>query len=115
MADSRICTHCKKEYYPTRKDRTLKFCISTCSLKVNRYVPKDFWIFATHDMYKRNRSNHVKGEKHPCATITNKIARKIKSLLKDGRSIKYIMELFNIKNCIIYSIKYGKTWRSVNE
>lgn len=53
------------------------------------------------------------GEKSRLAVLTNKDVRKIKKLLKQGRTQRFIAEQFDVHYSLISLIKTGKRWSHV--
>lgn len=53
------------------------------------------------------------GSKNPSAKINEDLALEIKKMLSEGIGCKDISICLDVRINIIYSIKYGKTWRNV--
>lgn len=96
---------------PNNKPENLEYCTNqenidhavALGLFSKRDLPKgnDHWMRKSPERVKR-------GEKHPCATITDAQARQIKELLKRWRRVKDIAAEFSISPSTVCDIKRGK-------
>ena len=63
------------------------------------------------DMVSKNRQ--MKGVNHYCAKLDVSQVRKIKELIKSGKSIFSISKMFNVNSGTIQNISVGRTWKDV--
>ena len=54
-----------------------------------------------------------RGERHRRAKLTEKSARKVKQLLRDGAPISALAAKFGVSRGAVYAIKYNRTWRHI--
>lgn len=93
-------------------------CVNPRHLQIGTYKDN------TQDMIQKGRNNHLKGENHVHAVITEDLARKIKSeavILTDipGRQYKktnfsQVAKKYNVPRHIVDCIANNLTWRHIN-
>lgn len=64
--------------------------------------------------HKVLHGTHPACEKHPRASITNDMAKKIRYTLAQNKlSLKQISSLYDVSFCVVADISRGKSWRQV--
>ena len=61
----------------------------------------------------RRRKSYLKGEMNGEATISDKIALEVKTLLKDGIKSVDICRKYNLSKSLVSKIKNNKTWKHI--
>ena len=82
-------------------------------------INPDHLYTGTHQDNMRDREDRGRGviqygEKSNFSTLTEKQVVSIKNELKDGASLKYLSEKYNVTPQNIWFIKTGKTWKHLN-
>lgn len=77
--------------------------------------PNHLWLGSSQDNATDclNKNRTLKGESNGNSKLNNEQVLKIRSLIRDGRSISSIARDFNISNPIIANIRDGKNWSHV--
>lgn len=66
-----------------------------------------------HDMIKRGRDIHAKGELASKSKLTVPLVLKIRNLRKDGLTFRKIASIVGVSKSAIQNVIYGETWRHV--
>ncbi len=78
--------------------------------------PNHLWMGTNkenqEDMFKKNRSRHVRGDDHSSSKLDSEKVKKIRSLSKPRYyTAKRLAEEFKVSEVTIHNIIYGRTWR----
>ena len=66
------------------------------------------------DRNRKGRARDDRGEKHPCAKLSEAQVREIKQKLKDGWYGKDLAEDYGVHATMISQIKLGKKWKHLS-
>ena len=79
----------------------------------NNSVDNLCWVSKSElvkNTYSAGKMPNKHGEKGPNAALTNKQAREVKRMYKNGMRIKEISDFFSVNRNVIYYIVAGKTY-----
>ena len=71
---------------------------------------------ASRESRERMRQSHLgiqAGEQHPMAKLSQQDVIRIRKLLSEKMSPKYIAQIFDVSRRTVYDIKLGKTWTHI--
>ena len=121
----KICEFCGKKFKvkPYRKE-TARFCSYYCMGKITGFkkgkpalnpFPKGHKINLGRKLTKEHieKCKHI-GETNCRAVLKNNQAIEIKIKLKNGVTIKNIMNEYNISHAAVYGIATNRTWKHLN-
>ena len=65
------------------------------------------------DKIRKGRTNPVKGQDHPSATLSNLQVSLIKCCIADGKDNHHIASIFKTSHRVISKIRTGETWKHI--
>ena len=99
------------------KKRSKEICQKMSEAQKKRFqtqkgtmLGKKHSVEALVKMSEAQKRNMHLGEKNPSATITENIARQIKSALVAGDRICHLARKHNVTSSLVKNIKYGRAW-----